>query len=537
MATSRAIGIDLGTTFSCVGVYEKGEVVIIENSNSSRVTPSVVAIDNDGKADVGQDAKNRRHRSPTNTIFGIKRLMGKKFEDPQVQEDIKNWQFTVKKNRKNGKASVEVVVKGGNKRFNPEHISAFILKDLKKTAEKYLGHKVEDAVITVPAYFNVAQRQATLDAAKIAKLNVLKLINEPTAAALGYGYKRVQNEEILLVFDLGGGTFDVSIIKAHDGYCEVLAVTGDDHLGGEDFDNILFNYCVDEFKKEHGDQLVFQLPVLCQLKTACEDAKRRLTKLPSALIEVDRFYENINLKCTVQKDKFTGLCRKLNLKTIDPIKRAMADANLTKNNIDHVILVGGSTRVPFVQTTIKTFFGAKKIKENVNTDEAVAIGATLCAAKLSGITGSRLRGIELIDVIPRSIGTDCTDNYGKKYHDVVIRRNTKIPHEKKETFGTKTDNQTEMNFDVLEGEDLDYEKSELLGNFVLSNITPAPAPYYIETTFKIDDNGILTVSAIDNANGSSNSIKLKPYTGRLTEAEIIDMADDLQSTADDVNDE
>uniref|UniRef100_A0AC34G896 Heat shock protein 70 n=1 Tax=Panagrolaimus sp. ES5 TaxID=591445 RepID=A0AC34G896_9BILA len=323
MATSKAIGIDLGTTNSCVGVFQNGVVEIIANKYENRTTPSIVAFDHDIK-NVGQWAKDRMHRNPTNSIYCIKRLMGKKFDDPLIQEDIKNWQFKEK---------------GKREKFTPEEISAWILKEKKKVAEDYLGHPVKDAVITVPAYFNDAQRKATIDAGRIAGLNVLRIVNEPTAAALAYGYKKDRKEEIILVYDLGGGTFDVSILKIHDGSCQVLAVAGDGHLGGEDFDDILVKYCIDEFKRKHGDDVSSNPQAICKLKAACESAKRFLSKSTFSPIEVDALYGEKDLNCKITQSTFNELCKELTEKTIGPVKVALERAKLSKSAVNDVILI------------------------------------------------------------------------------------------------------------------------------------------------------------------------------------------------------
>uniref|UniRef100_A0A914QWT9 Heat shock protein 70 n=1 Tax=Panagrolaimus davidi TaxID=227884 RepID=A0A914QWT9_9BILA len=509
----KTIGIDLGTTFSCVGVIQNGKCEIITNNQGEYTTPSIVGFI-DGQRTVGEWPKKRTHKYPLNVISCIKRLIGRKFDDPNVQKDITNLPFKIVS--KDGNAAVEVQFKGETRVFTPEEISAFILADIKNTAVKYLGGQSSDmidAVITIPAYFNDSQKQATIDAAKIAKINVLRLINEPTAAALAYGYSEKWKNGILLVYDLGGGTFDVSIIKVSDGCCEVLAVDGDDHLGGEDFDNILVKFCIEEFQRKHKKDISNNARAICRLKAVCEDAKRRLSKDKFAPIEVESLFDGEDLNCKITVARFNEL-----------------SAKLTKNDVNNILLVGGSTRIPFIRTTLSQFFDGKNLNADINPDEAVANGATLLAANLSKSFDTSIQNIRLLDVIPRSIGECCyrdqSDYVG--YFEVSIPRNTKFPCENKERNVTVDDNQTSMKFDIYEGEDELVENNKLLGVFYLNNLTRAPAGVTkADVIFKIDENGILTVTASEVGKENTNSITIHQNKGRLTENEIIKMVDEI----------
>uniref|UniRef100_A0A914QB29 Heat shock protein 70 n=1 Tax=Panagrolaimus davidi TaxID=227884 RepID=A0A914QB29_9BILA len=525
------IGIDLGTTNSCVGVFHNGEVQIISNILSKRTTPSIVGFV-EGLKLVGKYAKEQMPKHPSNVIFCIKRLIGRKFDDPKVQEDIKNLPYKVVS--KKGNAAVEVQVCGKTKVFTPEQICALILKDLMVTANKFLPYDVKDAVITIPAYFNDSQRQATIDAAKIAGLNVLRTINEPTAAALAYGFKQKWKKGIILVYDLGGGTFDVSIIKVTNGCCEVLAVDGDDHLGGEDFDNLLVRHCIGRFEHDISNNA----KAICKLKAACEDAKRLLSESSKALIEVDELCNGDDFSCKITQGEFNELCKELIEKTVELVKNVLEKAKLSKNDITNVLLVGGSTRIPLIEKMLKEFFDHKNLNFDINPDEAVANGATILAAHLSSSCfDTSIQNIKLLDVIPRSLGTDLYTNSKDEngYYEIVAKRGTKFPFEMKTGCTTLYTNQEEMHFVVYEGEDPVVKKNKELGRFILTNIAPARGGIpRIEITFKVDENAILTVTAADKRNGISESIVIRRNNGRLSDDEIVEMVHDIQLSNEDI---
>lgn len=519
-----SMGIDLGTTYSCVGIFKDGEVQIIANDQGNRTTPSYVAWTDDERL-LGDAAKNQVASNPTNTVFDAKRLIGRKFADPIVQADLKLWPFkVVSDGSPDDKPMIEVVYQNVAKRFHPEEISSMILTKMKQTAEAFVGQRVRDAVVTVPAYFNDAQRQATKDAGEIAGLNVLRIVNEPTAAAIAYGLDAKEKnkhasgqEKHILVFDMGGGTFDVSILTITDAVFEVRATAGDPHLGGEDFDNRMLSYCISEFRRQYKSDPTRNQRALRRLRTQCERAKRQLSTQTSVTIEVDSLHDGKDFSLRLSRAKFEELCMDYFKKAMEPVSQCLADSNLPKSKISEVVLVGGSTRIPKVQELIKAFFNGKELCKDINPDEAVAYGAAVQAAIVSGTGTEEVQNMLLLDVAPLSLGIEMAGGMMQK----LIERNSTIPTNKSQDFTTAEDYQDYVEIKVFEGERAMVKDNNYLGKFVLKGIpkTLRGVPK-IKVTFNIDSNGILEVTAEDTKTHNKGEIQITNEKGRLTQSQI-----------------
>ena len=524
------IGIDLGTTYSCVGVWQNDHVEIIANDQGHRTTPSYVSF-NDEERLVGDAAKSASSSNYKNTVFDAKRLIGQKFNDPTVQQDMKLLPYSVV--NKEGKPFIQVQFKGEEKVFSPEEISSMILIKMKEIASSFLGEEVTQAVVTVPAYFNDSQRQATKDAGQIAGLNILRIINEPTAAAIAYGLDKKgsgdTSDKNILIFDCGGGTFDVSILNIDDSIFEVRATAGDTHLGGEDFDSVLVLHFIQEFKRKHKIDLSDNKRALRRLRTACESAKRTLSSATVASLEIDSIHEGIDFNSTLTRAKFENLCDDLFRKTMVPVEKVLRDAKISKSNIDEIVLVGGSTRIPKIQQLLSELFNGKELCKSINPDECVAYGAAVQGAILSGCKDEKISDLLLLDVCPLSLGLETAGGVMTN----LISRNSTIPAKKSQTFSTYADNQSEVLIQVYEGERSMTKDNTLLGKFQLDGIPPMPrGKPEVEVSFDVDANGILNVNALEKSTGTTKKIVITNDKGRLSKEDIERMVQEAEKYKD-----
>ena len=519
-------GIDLGTTYSCAAVYQNGRVEIVANDQGSRVMPSWVAFTEDGERLIGDPAKSQVSSNVHNTLFDIKRIIGRKFSDHVVQEEIKTYPFKVEENTNTGSCIIKVNHKGEEKTFTPEQVSAMVLTKMKETVETYMGCEMKDCVITCPAYFNNEQRQATKDAGAIAGLNVLRVINEPTAAAIAYGLdKKNEGEKTILIFDMGGGTHDVTLLILDDGVFEVKATAGCTRLGGEDIDNRLTDYVISEFQKKNKEAKIREnARAMRRIKTACEKAKRILSSSTTTNIEVDSLIDGIDLNLQLTRAKFEELCADIFRSALDPVDRVLTDAKVSKAQVDEIVLVGGSTRIPKIQKMLSDYFNGKELNKSINPDEAVAYGAAVQAAVLGGNGDEKTDALLLLDVTPLSIGIEVQGTI----NHVLIPRNSQIPCKKTQTFSNASDNQTECEIKVLEGERSRSQDCNVLGKFMLALPPARRGALEIEVSYDLDANGILQVNAVEKSSGKSEKITITNETGRLTKEDIERMVQEAE---------